>query len=240
MTFIDQICLRYCKRKEATRGMCGNKGCDTLSKRSISSAPSLTFNSNEERKSGKHDLTLTSKRDILPKSKRLEVGTPMLAIIGTADEKTQSIIIKQLVLIHPWRPRGTSLSPFELNKVSSVPQPTLSRPVSPSDITDLQQELSEVIQIIIPTINVLSENISCGYGNNIVEDALVAKVNTTFTVIDVMEHILLLSINHALKLLEVFHKIFEDIPNLDIMAERFGGGRLLDSHLSTPVGIFIW
>lgn len=127
-----------------------------------------------------------------------------------------------------------SLPAFELNKVSSVPQPTLSRPVSPSDKTDLQQALSEVVQIIIPTMNLLSENISCGYGNNIV-DALVAKAHTTFTVIDVMEHIPLFSINHALKVLEVFHEIFEDIPNLDIMVELFGGGRLMVSHLSRPM-----
>lgn len=48
-------------------------------------------------------------------------------------------------------------------------------------------------------------NISGGYGDDIV-NALVEKVHTTFTVMDVMEHIPLFSIHHALQ-------VFEDISN---------------------------
>ena len=102
----------------------------------------------------------------------------------------------------------------------------MSLPVTPSDKSDLQQALSEVIQLIIPTTNLLSENISGGYGDDIV-NALVEKVHTTF-----MEQIPLFSIHHALQVLGVFHDIFEDIPNLDIMVELFSGGKQINSHVS--------
>lgn len=123
---------------------------------------------------------------------------------------------------------------FELERVSSVPQPTMSRTVSPYDKTDLKQALTEMVQLIMPTLHLLSENISGGYGDDIV-DALVEKAYTTFTVLDVMEHIPLFSVNHALKILEVFHEVFEDIPNLDIMVELFGEERQIASHASPPV-----
>lgn len=113
----------------------------------------------------------------------------------------------------------------------------MSRTVSPSDKSDLKQVLTEMVQLIIQTLNLLSENISGGYGDDIV-DALVEKADTTFTVLNVMEHIPLFSIDHAIKILEVFHEMFEDIPNLDIMVELFGEERqnkLIDSPASLPV-----
>lgn len=132
---------------------------------------------------------------------------------------------------------GTCTAPqpaFELEQVSSVPQPTMSRTVSPSDKSDLKQVLTEMVQLIIPTLNLLSENISGGYGDDIV-DVLVEKADTTFTVLNVMEHIPLFSVDHAIKILEVFHEMFEDIPNLDIMVELFGEERQIDSPASLPV-----
>lgn len=126
------------------------------------------------------------------------------------------------------------LPAFELQQVSSTPQPAMSRPISPSDKGDLQEALTEMVQLIIPTMNLLSDNISGRYGDDIV-DALIEKAHTTFTVLDVMEHIPLFSIHHALKILEVFHEIFEDIPNLDIMVELFGGERQMKSFSSLPM-----
>ena len=57
------------------------------------------------------------------------------------------------------------LPAFELQQVSSVPQPTISQPVSPCGKSGLKQALTEIIQLIIPTLNLLSENISGGYGD---------------------------------------------------------------------------
>lgn len=133
---------------------------------------------------------------------------------------------------------GTCTAPrpaFELEQVSSVPQPTMSRPISPSEKSDLKQALTEMVQLIIPTLNLLSENISGCYGDDIV-DALNEKAHTIFTMLDVMEHIPLFSVNHAfIKILEVFPDIFEDIPNRDIMTELFGEERQIDSPPSLPV-----
>ena len=74
----------------------------------------------------------------------------------------------------------------------------MSRPISPSDKSDLKQAFTEMVQLIIPTLNLLSENISGCYSDDIV-DALIEKAHTTFTVLDVMEHIPLFSVNHAIK-----------------------------------------
>ena len=102
----------------------------------------------------------------------------------------------------------TAPSPaFEQEQVKSIPQPTLSRPVS-SDKRDLQHALQEMVQLIVPTMNLLSENIAGDYGDGIV-DVLVEKAHTIFTVQEVTEYIPLFSIHHALKILEVFHEIFE-------------------------------
>ena len=53
----------------------------------------------------------------------------------------------------------------------------------------------------------------------------------------VMEHIPMFSVNHALKILEVFYEIFEDIPNLDIMVQLFGEEREIDTSASLPVDV---
>ena len=39
---------------------------------------------------------------------------------------------------------------------------------------------------------------------------------------DVTDHIPLFALQHALKILEVFHEMFEDIPNIELMVELFG------------------
>lgn len=110
---------------------------------------------------------------------------------------------------------------FELEHVDTDTQPTLTRPISANDKDDLREALDEMIQLIIPTMNLLNENIDPGYGEQIV-DSLIEKAQCIFTVMDVTEHIPLFSAQHALKILEVFHEMFEDIPNLDIMVELFG------------------
>ena len=43
----------------------------------------------------------------------------------------------------------------------------------------------------------------------------------------------LFSVQHALIILEVFHEVFKDIPNLDIMVELFG--RQVEPKLPLPV-----
>lgn len=112
----------------------------------------------------------------------------------------------------------------------------MSRPVSSSDKSDSKQALTEMVQLIIPTLDLLSENISGDYGDDIV-NSLVEKAHTTFTGLDVMEHIPLFSVNHAIKILEVFHEIFEDVPNLDIMVQLFSEERQIDSPASPPVDV---
>ena len=110
---------------------------------------------------------------------------------------------------------------FELEPVVSLSQTILTRPVSPIDKRDLREALSEIVQGLIETMDLLSDNIDPEYAEQIV-DVLMEKALIKFTVIYVTDHIPLFSLQHVLKILEVFHEMFEDIPNLELMAELFG------------------
>ena len=70
-------------------------------------------------------------------------------------------------------------------------------------------------------MDLFSDNIDPEYAEQIV-DVLMEKAHIIFTVIDVTDHIPIFSLQHALMILEVFHEMFEDIPNLELMVELFG------------------
>lgn len=110
---------------------------------------------------------------------------------------------------------------FEVEDVVIVNQPALTRPICSDDKDDLREALHEVVKGITATMNFLSEEVDPNYAKQVVDD-LIGKAHVIFTVVDVTEHIPLFAIQHALKILEVFHEFFEDIPNLDMMAELFG------------------
>ena len=110
---------------------------------------------------------------------------------------------------------------FGSEPVVHLSQPTLTRPVSPGDKHDLREALSEVVHGLIQTMNLLSDNIDPEYAEQIV-DVLVENAHVIFTVMDVTDHIPLFALQHALKILEVFHEMFEDIPNIELMVELFG------------------
>ena len=99
----------------------------------------------------------------------------------------------------------------------------MSRPVSESDKRDLESALVEMLHLIIPilNVNVMKQNVSQDYRKQLITD-LMERSHTTFTVTNIIERLPLFSITHALKILEVFQEIFEDITNLDAMVEVFG------------------
>ena len=66
-------------------------------------------------------------------------------------------------------------------------------------------------------------------------DALIEKVHVIFTVMDVTDHIPLFALQHASKMLEVFHEIFEDIPNVELMVGLFGRENLNSLLLPQPL-----
>ena len=131
---------------------------------------------------------------------------------------------------------GCSVSPpvFELEHVVRVHQPTLTRPICTNDKEDLCEALHEVIKGIIPTMNFLSEDVDPNYAEHVV-DAIVENSHSIFTVMDITEHIPVFAVQHALKILEVFNEIFEDIPNLDMMVELFGKEKPSSSLPEQPV-----
>ena len=110
---------------------------------------------------------------------------------------------------------------FEREPEATAEQPCMTRPISLKDREDLRDALNEVMEMIVPTLNLFSKNISHGYANDIME-ALEKNAHSIFTVLDVTECTPLFSVQHALKILEVFNEVFEDIPNLEIMVELFG------------------
>lgn len=117
-------------------------------------------------------------------------------------------------------------------------QPSMTRPISSHD-EDLKDALNEIVEMIVPTMNLFSENISHGYADEIV-DGLIEKAHGIFqTVMDVTEHTPLFSVQRALKILEVFHEIFEDIPILDIMVELFGRDGQVVAKLLPTNGIHV-
>ena len=103
---------------------------------------------------------------------------------------------------------------FELDPVVEqiTPTPTMGRPVSESDKRDLESALVEILHLIIPilNVNVMKQNVSQDYRKQLITD-LMERSHTILTVTEVIEHLPLFSITHALKFLEVF----DDIANLD-------------------------
>ena len=83
-------------------------------------------------------------------------------------------------------------------------------------------------------MNLLNENALDGDVDKLILD-IVDNAQGIFTVMDVIKYLPLFSVEHAIKILEVFHDIFEDIPNLDIMVELFGRGKPTLSEISQPV-----
>ena len=112
---------------------------------------------------------------------------------------------------------------FEVEKIDKVlPLTTcISRPVCLSDKEDLHDGLHEMVQVILPTMRLLNENMSDGYVDELIAD-IVDNAHTTFTIVDVIKYLPVFAVQHAIKILEIFHDIFEDIPNLEIMVEMFG------------------
>jgi hypothetical protein len=78
-----------------------------------------------------------------------------------------------------------------------------------------------MVQVILPTMRLLNENMSDGYVDELIVD-IVDNAHTIFTIVDVIKYLPVFAVQHAIKILEIFHDIFEDIPNLDIMVEMFG------------------
>lgn len=69
----------------------------------------------------------------------------------------------------------------------------MTRPISSHD-EDLKDALNEIVEMIVPTMNLFSENISRGYADEIV-DGLIEKAHGIFqTVMDVTEHTPLFSV----------------------------------------------
>ena len=112
---------------------------------------------------------------------------------------------------------------FEVEKIDKVlPLTTcISRPVCLSDKEDLHDGLHEMVQVILPTMRLLNEDMSDGYVDELIAD-IVDNAHTIFTIVDVIKYLPVFAFQHAIKILEIFHDIFEDIPNLEIMVEMFG------------------
>ena len=100
------------------------------------------------------------------------------------------------------------------------------------DQEDLRDAFNEIMEIIVPTLNLFSKSISHGYANDMVE-GLEKKAHSIFTLVDVTECTPLFSVQHALKILEVFNEVFEDTPNLENMVELFG--RQVEQKFPLPV-----
>lgn len=105
---------------------------------------------------------------------------------------------------------------------TEVPQVAISRPVSEVDKQDLESALYEVVNLICDTMRLLDLNTTPpDYIKQLVE-GIMERAHAIFTVNDIVEYYPVFSIHHALKIIELFNEIFEDIPNLDTMVEVFG------------------
>ncbi len=94
--------------------------------------------------------------------------------------------------------------------------PVMTRPVSDCDREDLQDGQFEVINLIFNTLTL--PDVHPDYTKQLVESIL-ERSHTIFTVNDIVDHLPVFSIQHALKIVELFNEIFQDIPNLDTMVE---------------------
>ena len=96
---------------------------------------------------------------------------------------------------------------FGSEPVVRLSQPTLTRPLSPDDKQALREALNQVVQGLVQTMNLLSDNIDPEYAEQIV-DVLIEKAYVIFTVMDVTDRIPLFALLRAFKILEVFHGFF--------------------------------
>ena len=125
---------------------------------------------------------------------------------------------------------------FEVGKIEKVLPITacLSRPVCLSDKEDLHDGLHEMVQVILPTMRLLNENMSDGYVDELIV-YIVDNAHTIFPIVDVIKYLPVFAVQHAIKILEIFHDIFEDIRNLEIMVEMFGRDEPTLHHIQPPV-----
>ena len=70
-------------------------------------------------------------------------------------------------------------------------------------------------------MNLLSDNIDPEYAEQIL-DVLAENAHVVLTVMDVIDHMPSFALPHTFKILEVFHEMFKDIPNVELMVEIFG------------------
>ena len=111
---------------------------------------------------------------------------------------------------------------FEQNQpCHETEETTLCRPISDTDRDDLKSALEECIDMMLVELNVLAQDNPVEYQQHLVS-GLSEQADKIFTIKDVTDYFPVFSVYHALKILEVFNDIFEDIPNLDTMVELVG------------------
>ena len=111
----------------------------------------------------------------------------------------------------------------------------MTRPVSDCNREDLQDGLFEVINLIFNTLTLPDAHPD--YTKQLVESIL-EKSHTIFKVNDIVDHLPVFSIQHALKIVELFNEIFQDIPNLDTMIEVFGQQDTHKHTISMPIELY--
>ena len=105
---------------------------------------------------------------------------------------------------------------------AEIPLTVTNRPVSEVDKQDLENGLYEMVNPICHTLKLLDLNSTQpDYAKQLVQ-SIVERSHAIFTVNDIVDYFPVFSIHHALKIIELFNEIFEDIPNLDAMVEVFG------------------
>lgn len=116
---------------------------------------------------------------------------------------------------------SVEIPPFEkevTNTTTTSANFNMTRPLLPSDKEDLVMALRELVDAYHPIANQLSADNTKDYKSKLVSE-IVDKAHCIFTVTDITEHFPVFSVHYALKILEIFHEIFEDIPNIDAMME---------------------
>ena len=93
-----------------------------------------------------------------------------------------------------------------------------NRPLSMSDKEDLTMALMELVNTYHPIVNLLTVDNTKDYEIKLVSE-IVNKAHCIFTIRDITEHFPVFSLRYALKILEIFHEVFDDIPNIDVMME---------------------
>ena len=93
-----------------------------------------------------------------------------------------------------------------------------NRPLSMSDKEDLTMVLMELVNTYHPIVNQLTVNNTKDYEIKLVSE-IVNKAHCIFTIRDIIEHFPVFSVRYALKIVEIFHEVFDDIPNIDVMMQ---------------------